>query len=34
MAALYDINDNATRFSEDALVQRFEAIYGIGKPIP
>ena len=30
MAALYDINDNSTRFSEDALVQRFEAIYGVG----
>ena len=30
MAALYDINDNSTRFSEDALTQRFEAIYGVG----
>jgi galactokinase len=30
MAALYDINDNATRFSTAALVQRFEAIYGVG----
>ena len=30
MAALYDINDDSTRFSEDALTQRFEAIYGVG----
>ena len=30
MAALYDINDNTTRFSDDALTQRFEAIYGVG----
>ena len=30
MAALYDINDNTTRFATDALVQRFEAIYGVG----
>ena len=27
----YDINDDATRFSEDALTQRFEMIYGVGK---
>lgn len=29
--ARYDINDDATRFSEDALTQRFEMIYGVGK---
>ena len=28
--ASYDINDNATRFATAALVQRFEAIYGVG----
>ena len=30
MAALYDINDDTTRFSDDALTQCFETIYGVG----
>ena len=28
--ALYDINDDTTRFATEALVQRFETIYGVG----